>query len=124
MSTLQTSARWAYATPFLHGGLDTLKEPEHRIALAAGLGVPKPEIAARVNAAAMVLGGLAIATGKHDRLGASVLAISLVPTTLAAHSFWKAPPEMRKREFLNFAKNVGLLGGALMIAAGANDKES
>ena len=53
------------------------------------------------------------------RRSASVLLIgSLVPTTIAGHRFWEVGPTRRaKRQLTQFFKNLGLLGGLVLLAA-------
>jgi uncharacterized membrane protein YphA (DoxX/SURF4 family) len=46
----------------------------------------------RINGIAQVLGGAALATGKGRRLGALLLAGSLIPSTIAKHPFWTVRP--------------------------------
>ncbi|MGZ0151919.1 DoxX family protein [Kribbella sp. WER1] len=77
----------------------------------------------RVNGAAQLLGGLALATGKGRRLGASLLAASLVPTTLAGHAFWQEKDKMvRNQQRIQFMKNLGLMGGLLLAAVDTEGK--
>ncbi|HEU4947349.1 MAG TPA: DoxX family protein [Kribbella sp.] len=77
----------------------------------------------RLNAAAQVLGGAALASGSGRRLGATVLAASLVPTTLAAHRFWEeSEPSVRATQKVQFMKNLGLLGGLLLAAVDTEGK--
>jgi len=65
----------------------------------------------------------ALATGRMPRLAATVLAASMVPTTLAGHAFWKAEtPEERKRQILQFAKNVSVTGGLVLAAVDTEAK--
>jgi putative oxidoreductase len=62
-------------------------------------------------------GGLSILVGWHARAGAWLLVLFLVPVTLAMHAFWAVPdPMMRMMQQGMFMKNLGLLGGALLIA--------
>jgi uncharacterized membrane protein YphA (DoxX/SURF4 family) len=49
-------------------------------------------------------------------IAALALAGFLVPATLAAHSFWRAPPPERGTQLVNFLKNVSLIGGLLVAA--------
>jgi uncharacterized membrane protein YphA (DoxX/SURF4 family) len=49
----------------------------------------------RVNGVAQVTGGLALATGKGRRLGALLLAGSLIPSTIAKHPFWTVTTSSR-----------------------------
>jgi uncharacterized membrane protein YphA (DoxX/SURF4 family) len=77
----------------------------------------------RLNGAAQVLGGVALATGNGRRLGAIVLAGSLVPTTLAGHAFWQETDvAARANQKIQFMKNLGLLGGLLLAAVDTEGK--
>ncbi|MFF0343950.1 DoxX family protein [Kribbella sp. NPDC004875] len=77
----------------------------------------------RLNGAAQVVGGIALATGRGRRLGAGLLAASLVPTTLAGHSFWQEKDKaVRKQQQIQFMKNLGILGGLLLAAVDTEGK--
>jgi uncharacterized membrane protein YphA (DoxX/SURF4 family) len=77
----------------------------------------------RLNGAAQVIGGIALASGKGRRLGASLLAASLVPTTLAGHSFWHEKDKaVRNQQRIQFMKNLGLMGGLLLAAVDTDGK--
>lgn len=87
-----------------------------------GLPIPEdPTTLVRLNAAAQLAAGAALATGRAPRLSAAVLAASVVPTTVAGHRFWEADDAQTKsQQQLHFFKNVSVLGG-LVIAAGDTD---
>lgn len=71
----------------------------------------------RVNGAVQVVGGVALATGKGRRFGAGLLALSMVPTTLARHPFWsRTDPEEKARDRQQFVKSIGLLGGVIIAS--------
>ncbi|NUR93761.1 MAG: DoxX family protein [Kribbellaceae bacterium] len=77
----------------------------------------------RLNGAVQVVGGVALASGKGRRLGASLLAASLVPTTLAGHSFWQEKDkDVRYQQRIQFMKNLGILGGLLLAAVDTEGK--
>jgi uncharacterized membrane protein YphA (DoxX/SURF4 family) len=82
--------------------------------------VPLPaddELVVRGNAAVMVAAGALLALGRAPRLSALALAGSLVPTTLAGHSYWKVEdPDVRKVQRIQFHKNMALIGGLLFAA--------
>ena len=79
----------------------------------------------RVNAAAQVLGGVALASGKGRRVGAWLLAGSLIPSTAAKHPFWsRTDPEQKALDRSHFLKNVSLLGGVLLAAGDTEGKPS
>lgn len=110
---------------FVAAAADVLRDPAPRAAKAAGLGIAErlgtdDLTLVRANAAAMVVGGLAVATDRLPRAAALGLAASLAPTTLAGHRFWEeADPLQRKNQQVHFLKNVGLIGGCLVLAASA-----
>lgn len=128
MNPIRFVARPMLASMFLMGGIDALTNPEGK-ARAAGdvtepLGDSVPALKdmsnvdlVRANGAAQVLGGTLLALGKMPRLASTVLAASLVPTTMAGHRFWEEDdPQARTNQQIHFFKNVSMLGG-LMITA-------
>jgi putative oxidoreductase len=106
-------------------GFDALRAPGGRVDQAgpvlAGIRkvVPLPdddELLVRANAGVMVAAGALLAVGKFPRLSALALAGSLVPTTLAGHSYWKhEDPQARKAQRIQFHKNLAMIGGLLFI---------
>jgi uncharacterized membrane protein YphA (DoxX/SURF4 family) len=79
----------------------------------------------RVHGATQVVGGIALASGKGRRLGALLLAGSLVPSTIAKHPFWsRSDTTQRAEDQHQFLKNVSLLGGVLVAAADTEGKPS
>lgn len=102
--------------PFVVLGAEAAAEPGGRVQLAADLGVPEPELAVRLNGAAMALGGAALALGVLPRAAAVGLVASLVPTTLAGHAYWqREDPAQAKGDRIQVLKNIGLAGGALAV---------
>ena len=123
MTITRPLARACLAAPFLWLGYEAAAEPGGRVQLAADLGVPRPEQAVRVNGAAMVLGGSALALGRAPRAAALGLVASMIPTTLAGHAFWqREAPLDRKLDRIQFLKNLGLVGGLLAVAATRPDR--
>ena len=114
---LRAAGRVALAAMFITGGADAMLNPGPRTSKAEEVGVPlDPELAVRANGAAMLGAGVALALGVRPRLAAAVLAGTLVPTTLAGHPYWKVEdPAMRRQQRIHFFKNVGLLGGTLLV---------
>lgn len=106
-------------------GFDALRAPGGRVGQAGPVltairkVAPLPaddELLVRVNAGVMVAAGSLLALGQAPRLSALALAGSLVPTTLAGHSYWKLEdPEARKQQRIQFHKNLAMIGGLLFI---------
>lgn len=124
MSVVRRLARPLLAASFVSGGVEAFRHPGPRAKAAAPmidrlapqLGLPNdPELLVRANAVAMTGAGTLLALGRLPRLSSLVLALSLVPSTLAGHRFWEVDePAARKQQQLHFLKNAGLLGGLLI----------
>jgi uncharacterized membrane protein YphA (DoxX/SURF4 family) len=144
MTLLRAGARTMLASYFIVNGVKTVRNPDPLVPAAEPVAdrvVPLvkkyapqqvatvvPEDTAslvRANGAAQVLGGLALASGKGRRLGALLLAGSLVPSTLAKHPFWtRTDPEERALDRSQFLKNVSLLGSVLLAAGDTEGRPS
>lgn len=131
MTPVRSTARALLATSFISGGIRAMLHPEASVPAATPLaeriapGIKRvapwaptdPATLVRVNAGVQVAGGLLLASGRVPRLASVVLAAALVPRTLADHPFWKAEdPAERRRQRVEFGKNLGLLGGLLLAA--------
>ena len=118
MGFLRFIARCLFADIFLTAGYDALTHPAGRPDLVAKtLPLPEPELMVRINGAAMVAGGAALALGVKPRLAALGLAAVLVPTTYTGHQYWNQnDPAARRAQLVHFQKNVSLFGGLLTYA--------
>lgn len=142
MSVVRMLARPMLAAIFVVQGAQAMKNPDRLVTAAKpvadrvlpalrkvappalGDRIPDdPQALVRLNGAAQVAGGLALGTGRSPRMGALLLAASLVPTTWARHAFWQEDdPEMRATKKVQFLKNVGLAGGLLLAAVDTEGK--
>jgi putative oxidoreductase len=87
------------------------------IAYTAQQGVPFATILVPFSGLLALAGGLSVLLGWRARAGAWLLVAFLVPVTLAMHAFWAVPdPMTRMMQQAMFMKNLGLLGGTLLIA--------
>ena len=74
-----------------------------------------PTTLVRINAGTQIVAAAALATGRAPRLSATVLAASIVPTTLAGHRFWEeTDPQAKAAQRLQFLKNTSIFGGLLL----------
>jgi putative oxidoreductase len=113
---LERLAALLMAGIFVHGGFQALREPGGRGQKAAKLGLPAPDLMVRANGAAMVCAGAALAIGIKPKLASLALLGSLVLTTLAGHRFWEEEdPKARSTQLAQFLKNLGLIGGLLVL---------
>ena len=63
----------------------------------------------------LMLGGLSVLFGFRARVGSVLLMAFLIPTTLLFHDFWTASAGEAGEQMTLFLKNVGILGGLLMV---------
>lgn len=137
MAFIRTAARVLLGGVFVSGGVMALRDP----ATLAGQAKPvtdrlapmlkaanlptNPETLVKINGAVQATGGLLLATGHLTRPAAAALAASMVPTTVAAHPFWAQDDRQRTADQgVQFAKNMGLLGGLLYAAVDRGGKPS
>jgi putative oxidoreductase len=123
LAPLRAAARILTGSTYVLLGFDALRAPGGRVDQAAPVlaairkGVPLPaddELVVRANAGLQVLAGALLAAGLAPRLSALALAGSLVPTTLAGHSYWALDdPAARKLQRVQFHKNLAMIGGLL-----------
>jgi uncharacterized membrane protein YphA (DoxX/SURF4 family) len=115
------------ASIFISGGLDAAIDPEGKVKKAEKVTGPiaqrvtvlpdDTETLVRLNGVTQVIAGASLSLGLFRRLSAAVLIGTLIPTTLAGHRFWEElDDDARKMQISQFAKNLGLLGGLLLVA--------
>ena len=124
LAPLRPAARVLTGSTYVLLGFDALREPGGRVDQATPVlasirkVAPLPEhdeLVVRANAAVMVASGTLLALGIAPRLSALALACSLIPTTLAGHSYWAIEdPAGRKQQRIQFHKNMAMLGGLLL----------
>jgi putative oxidoreductase len=62
-----------------------------------------------------LLGGLLLLLGVKEKLGAFLLILFLLPTTLLFHAFWFMEGGERDLQISIFLRNVAILGGLMMF---------
>jgi putative oxidoreductase len=127
LASLRPAARLLTGSTYVLLGFDAFRAPGGRVDQAAPVlatmrqwGAPLPEddeLVVRGNAAVQVVAGAALALGIAPRLAALALAGSLIPTTLAGHSYWDEEDEAaRKVQRIQFHKNMAMIGGLIFAA--------
>jgi uncharacterized membrane protein YphA (DoxX/SURF4 family) len=139
MTVTRLIARPMLASMFVVGGVHALRNAEAHAAKAKPVAdkiVPLAQKAlpaapiptdvttlVRINAAAQIVAAAALATGRAPRLSSTLLAASLVPTTLAGHRFWEeSDPAAKGNQRIHFFKNVSMLGGLLLAGVDTEGK--
>jgi uncharacterized membrane protein YphA (DoxX/SURF4 family) len=78
--------------------------------------VPAPELTVPLSGVMAVLGGLSVLLGIWADLGALLLVAFLLPVAFLMHAFWKeTDPQQQANQMAHFMKNMGLVGGALVL---------
>jgi putative oxidoreductase len=78
-------------------------------------GLPIPMLFGAGAILAELGGGLLVALGFKARLGALMLIIFTVVTTIVFHNFWAYEGPDRQMQMINFMKNLSMTGGLLLI---------
>lgn len=81
----------------------------------AAQGVPTTGSVLTFSAIELVL-GLLIATGWKLRIAAFLAAALMLADALLSHKFWALGGEARGQQLLHFMKNIGFVGGLLLLA--------
>ncbi|MGV2829725.1 DoxX family protein [Myxosarcina sp. GI1(2024)] len=115
MKYVALAARICLCLIFLKAGISHLLNFNGTVEMMAGNGLPVPNILLAFTVIFQILGGLSLLLGFKVRLGSILLIIFLIPATLVFHNPIADPTQLN-----DFLKNIGLIGGLLMvIAAGA-----
>jgi putative oxidoreductase len=86
------------------------------VAYAKASGAPAPEILVPFSGVLAIVGSAMIVLGVFADLGALLLVAFLIPVSYYMHAYWKeTDPQTRIGQQVNFLKNVGLAGGALVV---------
>ena len=137
MAITRRLARPLLASAFVAGGATILRDPSGAAVRARSLthkigpaltkrSVPVPTdplTLVRATAAVQVGAALALATGRAPRTSATILIITLVPSTLLNHPFWAAATaEERSHDLSETARNAALAGGLILAAVDTEGK--
>ncbi|MCF8589170.1 DoxX family protein [Gordonia liuliyuniae] len=125
---LRRIARPLLGAAFIASGVDAVRTPSGPARTAEPLleSVPADtENVIRATGVVQIGAGIALAAGKAPRVASTVLAGTLVPTTVFASDFWnETDPDRRRAKQSDFIKNIGLLGGVLIASADTEGKPS
>jgi putative oxidoreductase len=103
---------------YLFGAYHHFSDMNTMARYAGSHGVPYPQAAIVVSGLLLAIAGVTFILGVFPRVGVLALALFLVPVSFAMHPFWAASnPAARMADLVNFTKNMGLLGSALMFLA-------
>ncbi|MBD1935808.1 DoxX family protein [Microcoleus sp. FACHB-68] len=105
-------ARILLSIIFIKAGIDKLFDPGSTVQQMASKGIPLPGVLIIPTIILLIAGGLSVLLGFKARYGALGLIGFLIPTTLIFHTNFAEPMQQ-----IQFLKNLGLMGGLLMVVA-------
>lgn len=70
------------------------------------------------------VGGLLVLLGFKVRFGAVLLILFIIPVTLIMHPFWLMSGQEKMIQMSMFMKNLGILGGLMILAAKSEESEA
>ena len=115
--TLALVGRVLIAWLFIPSGYGKIAGFTGVAASIASRGVPFPEVCAAIAIAAELGLGLLLLVGWQARWAALGLAIFLAVITPIYHNYWAVPEAQQRIQRQSFNKNIGVLGGLLVITA-------
>jgi len=112
-------ARAFLAQIFLLSAFGKITDYGGTVEYMAGAGVPVPAVLLAGAILFLLAGGVSVLVGFQARIGAVLLIVFLVLATYFFHNFWAFEPDAEEffQEMIQFQKNLGLLGGLLLIVA-------
>jgi putative oxidoreductase len=80
-------------------------------------GLPMPQVLAALTIALELGGGILLIVGFKTRWVALLFFLWLIPTTFVFHRFWGIDAAQAQNQFINFMKNVSIMGAMSMLMA-------
>lgn len=119
--TLKRIAAVIYGIPFIIFGIFHLMNASKMVAYMPGW-MPLKEFFIIIAGLGMIAAGISFITNKQVKLAGMLLALLLLIFTLAIHLPQLGNAQMAQMATQAILKNIGLIGGALLIAGTANKK--
>lgn len=110
MKYLPLAARICLCIIFINSGIGKIFGFSGTAEMMAKTGLPIANILLVFTIAFQLLGGLSLLLGYKIKLGSTLLILFLIPATLVFHNPVADPGELN-----SFLKNLGLIGGLLMV---------
>jgi putative oxidoreductase len=117
MDAIFLAGRILFALVFVGSGLmGHLAQARQTAQYARSVGAPAPELLVPLSGVVIIAGGLSVALGVWADVGALLLAAFAFSVAIFMHAFWREEdPQQQQNQIAHFMKNMGLVGGALVI---------
>ena len=101
---------------FILNGFGHFKNINAMSGYAASKKVLFPKASVSATGLLLFLGGLGVLSWTMVPIAVGMLSLFLILVSFKMHAFWNATdPNLRMNEYINFTKNMALLGGVLML---------
>ncbi len=110
MKYIPLAARICLCIIFINSGISKIFGFASTAEMMANQGLPIANILLIFTIAFQLLGGLSLLLGYKVKIGSLLLILFLIPATLVFHNPIGNPDELN-----SFLKNIGLIGGLLMV---------
>ncbi len=109
--------RLALAATFVPSGYGKLMRLDAFAQSLAARGMPAPGLLAIIGACVEFFGGLCVLLGLKTRYAALAMAVFTALASLIAHRFWHLDGAARTTQYIQFMKNLAIIGGFLTLFA-------
>ncbi len=110
MSYIPLFGRICLCLIFFYGSFGNFSDFAATQERMAEMGLPFPALLLAGNVIFQIVGAISLLLGFKVQWGAIILIVFLIPTTLVFHPFWTDGSEV-----IPFLKNLGLIGGLLLL---------
>lgn len=119
---LLLAGRILFAGVLLYNGVNHFLSTDSLTGYAEFKGIPQPRIAVFASGIVLLASGLSILLGVYPFVGSLVAVAFLIVAGVLIHNFWAVEdPEARTNDLNQFLKNIGMAGGALVLASTATE---
>ncbi|MEX2382416.1 MAG: DoxX family protein [Opitutales bacterium] len=107
---------------FLAAGLGKIFFWEMHVEMMEEAGLPYIPVLLAGAILFLLLGSLFVIFGFKRKIGALLLLAFIIPTTILFHDFWSYTGEEQQEQMMHFLKNLGLIGGLLLVLSQGKSK--
>jgi len=107
--------RLALAALYLPSGFNKLVHLGSFADAMAARGVPAPTLLAILGAAVEFFGALAVLVGFRTRYAALLMIGFTIVASVVSHHFWDIEDVTRRMQYVQFMKNMAIIGGFLFL---------
>lgn len=117
ISFLALIGRILLAAIFIPSGFGKIAGWSQTLAGMTAKGLPYPDVLLVITIVLELAGAAMLIMGWYARFAAAALAAFVLIAGLVYHDFWAAEPAQYMNQFNHFMKNIGIVGGLLMVVA-------